>query len=66
MEAYQEKIILEKNELKEKTDKLGSFILDNPVYQALEEEEKLLLNEQHFHMCNYLDILEKRIKKFKN
>jgi hypothetical protein len=65
MLPHQERVVQEKNELKEKVDNLGAFILDNPIYNSLEGEEQSRLNEQHYHMCFYLDILNERIKNFK-
>jgi len=65
MSPHQERVVQEKDELKEKVDNLGVFILDNPIYSSLETEEQSRLNEQHYHMCFYLDILNERIKNFK-
>jgi hypothetical protein len=65
MSPHQERVVQEKDELKEKVDNLGVFILDNPIYASLETEEQNRLNEQHYHMCFYLDILNERIKNFK-
>jgi hypothetical protein len=65
MSPHQERVVQEKDELKEKVDNLGVFILDNPIYSSLEGEEQSRLSEQHYHMCFYLDILNERIKNFK-
>jgi len=65
MAPHQERVIQEKDELKEKVDKLGAFILDNSNYTNLEADEQSRLNKQHYHMCFYLDILNERIKNFK-
>jgi hypothetical protein len=65
MAPHQERVVQEKDELTEKVKKLGEFILDNPIYTSLEEGERVRLNEQHYHMCCYLDILNERIKNFK-
>lgn len=64
MEPHQARVVDEKNELQEKTEKLGQFILNSPIYLALPEEEKTDLNEQHYFMACYLEILEKRINRF--
>ena len=62
--AHQQRVVSERDKLKERTEKLGQFILNNPVYQSLIEEEKVDMNEQHYFMCCYLDILNKRINRF--
>lgn len=64
LELFQQRIVDEFNELKQKTSKLGAFILDNPTYQNLSEEEKNDMKIQYDAMCIYCDALERRIKRF--
>jgi hypothetical protein len=64
LQPHQQRVVDEKNELQEKTEKLGQFILNSPIYLTLPEEEKTDLNEQHYFMNCYLDILNSRINRF--
>lgn len=64
LQPYQQKVVEEYKELKDKTTKLGAFILDNPIYLTLREEEQKDLNLQNEAMCQYCDILERRISRF--
>lgn len=61
---HQLRVVEEREELVEKTSKLNEFILDNPIYLELPEEEKLDLNNQYETMCKYVDILGSRISRF--
>ena len=63
-QPHQQRVVDEKAELEDKVTKLGAFILDNPIYGNLEEEDKDLMNEQLKCMEGYLSVLEKRIAKF--
>jgi hypothetical protein len=51
--------------LTEKSQKLNDFISDgNPTFMALPPDEQKLLNEQAYHMEEYLQVLIARVKKF--
>ncbi len=64
MQPHQQRVVSERDELSERTEKLGEFILNNPVFQSLSEEERTDMSEQHYFMSSYLDILNKRINRF--
>jgi hypothetical protein len=61
---HQQRVVDEANELRDKFSKLGVFILDNPIYQGLEQDEKQDLADQYDVMEKYLAILERRISRF--
>ena len=64
MQPHQQRVVDEYNELVEKTSKLGAFILDNPIYRSLEEDEQKDMKVQYDAMCVYTDALERRINRF--
>ncbi len=64
MKPHQQRVVQERDELQERTDKLGKFILDGLIYETLSEEEQTDLSEQHYHMACYLEILNSRINRF--
>ena len=64
MQPHQQRVVEEYNELVEKTSKLGAFILDNPIYRSLEEDEQKDMKVQYDAMCVYTDALERRINRF--
>lgn len=64
MQPHQQRVVDEYNELVEKTSKLGTFILDNPIYKSLQEDEQKDMKIQYDAMCVYVDTLERRIKRF--
>lgn len=64
MAPHQQRVVSERDELKERTEKLGEFILNNPVFQGLSEDERTDMSEQHYFMSCYLEILDKRINRF--
>ena len=64
MQPHQQRVVEEYNELVEKTSKLGAFILDNPIYRSLEEDEQKDMKIQYDAMCIYTDALERRINRF--
>ena len=61
---HQQRVIDEATELKDKFSKLGAFILDNPIFPTLSEEERKDLDQQYMAMEHYLVILERRISRF--
>lgn len=60
MEAYQERMIAELNELQERVDKLHKFVGDREKIVNLESEKLDLLMRQLHHMTMYEDVLKKR------
>ncbi len=62
--AHQWRMLSELEELRGRVSKLGAFILDNPMYSELEEEERVDMQAQYGGMCIYLDSLERRVNKF--
>jgi hypothetical protein len=63
MEPWQERLINEKAELDLKLERLTEFGR-SPQFQALDEEEQMLINRQHSLMEDYSEVLSKRIKRF--
>ena len=64
MEAYQHRVIDEKNELGDRLSKLEAFVGDEAFYNIAEEQQNLL-RLQLGAMQLYDLILRQRIKKFK-
>jgi hypothetical protein len=62
MEAWQERVVEEKNELIKRINKLSEFISRNDVSGV---DDIALLREQRKAMCDYNKILDKRIMSFK-
>ena len=63
MEEWQERVVKERDELKEKCDKLRSFLNSEP-FNKLNVQQQRLLSEQHLHMLAYLAVLGDRISLF--
>ena len=63
-QPHQQRVVEEYKELKDKTTKLRAFILDNPIYRSLEEDEQKDMKIQYDAMCIYTDALERRINRF--
>lgn len=61
MEAYQLRVVKEKNELDAKRDSLDNFIR-SPAFQTISKVERNLLIDQAQAMENYSIILWSRIK----
>lgn len=61
---HQERVVKEMLELKDKTDKLESFIINNPIFPKIQKEEQDRLQQQLLAMKYYLIILIERIKAF--
>jgi len=64
LQPHEQRVIDEKDDLESKIKKLGPFILDNPIFKTLPEEEQKDLNNQYDIMNQYLYILQKRINQF--
>ena len=63
MEEYQQRVVVEHNELVEKLDKLGDF-MDSHKFQELNEIQQHLLMKQAKHMTKYANVLSLRISHF--
>lgn len=63
MEAYQMRVIEERNELAEKLGRLTEF-LATKMFDDLEDADAILLSVQRKEMAAYLDTLDCRIKRF--
>jgi hypothetical protein len=64
MEAYQERVVTERDELEEKIEKLVAFMFHSGHFQGIPEREQDLLNRQLEAMREYSSILEERIEGF--
>jgi hypothetical protein len=60
--AHVTRLLTERDELKERADKLRDFI-ESDTYLGLAVEDQLLLHEQHDAMTEYLAVLDKRIAR---
>jgi hypothetical protein len=63
MPPHQERVIVERQELAEKTEKLRVF-LDGKIFATLDPAEQGRLARQHVCMKVYLEILDERIAAF--
>lgn len=64
MQAHEERVVEEYNDLVEKLDKLVVFLESEP-FMKLEDEDRKLLALQSASMATYIYILEQRIDRFK-
>ena len=60
MEAFVERMIVEKNELQDKVTKLENFV-NGEKFKELKGLERVYLKEQLTHMRAYLSVLRQRI-----
>lgn len=58
-----QRMIIERNELKDKVTKLDKFIGSNRIFVTLSEEERKDMTDQLTSMIVYLDCLERRISR---
>jgi len=63
MEKFVERLIIEKHELELRHDKLIA-IVNSPLWDTFESNEKSLLSIQLRAMQTYLECLEQRLKKY--
>jgi hypothetical protein len=63
LEAYKQRVILEKQELDDKLAKLKVF-LDSDVYKTVDSEEQSRLLRQYGYMAAYSGVLGERIEAF--
>ncbi len=65
MQPHQQRVVDERAELGQKVSALARFIsIENPVYMALPERDRDLLQDQLTVMLEYIDILDARIERF--
>ena len=64
LQPHQVRVVMEKEALDEKINKLNEFINSNPTFINLQPEEKDSLLNQRVKMLEYSDILEERIMMF--
>ena len=63
MEAYQDRVVLEKKELDDKISKLSLFIISEK-FSSVKEDEANRLRNQLSIMIDYSNILGERIANF--
>lgn len=63
MEAYQERVVQEERELREKMQKLEAFF-GTEIFKGLPQDEQKRLNRQYSYMSGYREVLEERILNF--
>jgi hypothetical protein len=63
MQPHQERVVTERAELADKTEKLGTFLFGN-IFNSLVPEERTRLLKQYAFMKAYLEILTERIAAF--
>lgn len=63
MEAYQERVCIEANELRGRLNKLTVFVVSSE-FKKLEYADQNLLAKQQKIMADYLEILRQRIIRF--
>ena len=61
-ETHLDRLLIESEELKQRTSKLRAFILSEEGYHKLDNETRNLLLRQHIVMYEYLLLLIKRIQ----
>lgn len=64
MQAHQERVVAESNELRERLTKLTAFISGNDTFQKLDPKDQNLMRLQRDVMGEYLDILGQRVARF--
>lgn len=65
MKPHEERVVAEEKDLSDKLNKLGVFIAGEP-FQALDFEDRRLLQEQQIYMTKYASVLRQRIARFGN
>ena len=63
MQPHQERVVVERDELKSRLDKLNAF-REGPVFKSLPEIERVDMSGQAAFMSEYLRILNSRISRF--
>lgn len=63
LQPHQERMLIEYNDLKDKTHKLELFINDSPIFKTLEEDEQKDMRIQLNNMQGYLSALKSRCER---
>lgn len=64
MEAHQQRVVDEHDQVDERLEKLHVFIEDNPIFRGMNKMDQRLLVDQRHAMTVYRDILRMRIARF--
>ena len=66
MQAHEQRVVVEKQELDDKLSKLKSFCFDpgSPLFKGLPPQDRDLLERQYTAMPRYSEILGERIRRF--
>lgn len=62
--TFQDRVIAEEKDLRDKCDKICAFINGNVQFNKLSVEEQADLKDQYEHMRDYLAVLVRRIRRF--
>ena len=64
LQPHQQRVVAERDELKDRLVKLDDFIEKSPVFQNVDPCEQGRLRLQRSSMSSYLMVLEERIEHF--
>lgn len=64
LQPHQQRVVQERNELKEKTEKLNEFVGHSDLFNKLPDVDQEDLKVQLDIMFQYLEVLDKRISRF--
>lgn len=65
MKEYQQRVIEERNDLKDRATKLSNFIGLSDLFDDIDPEEQERMKVQNDIMWQYFEVLESRIANFK-
>ena len=65
MQPHEQRVIDERNDLREKISRLSAFSTTSDIYKTLSKEEKGLLVRQYKAMVEYDNVLSDRIVRFR-
>lgn len=63
MQPHEQRVVAERDDLKERFEKLEAF-LDGDIFRNMTVRDRTLLRRQYGHMEGYLKMLDLRIKYF--
>ena len=64
LKPHEQRVVVERDELKSKTKALTTFIDLNATFSTLPKREQELLQQQEVLMRNYVTVLDQRIALF--
>lgn len=64
LQPHQQRVMDESVELQDKITRLEKFVNENPAYQGMPDDDRILLSAQLAAMTAYQRILQARIMKF--